>query len=84
MNKDCLIGFSLGLGIGAGLGLLLAPRSGEKTQKLIARRLRKSTDYFQDQASGLRDSAADLLEKGKEQVARHRQEFEHAYKRAMA
>ena len=84
MRKDCLTGFSLGLGIGAGLGLLLAPRSGEKTQKLIARKIRKSTDYFQDQASGLRDSAADLVEKGKEQVARHRQTFEHAYKRVLA
>jgi len=44
---------------------------------MIARKLRKSTDYFQDQASGLRDSAADLVEKGKVQL-------EHAYKRAMA
>ena len=56
----------------------------KKTQKMIGRKIRKSTDYFQDQASGLRDSAADLVEKGKEQVARHRQAFEHAYKRAMA
>jgi gas vesicle protein len=77
MNKDCLIGFSLGLGVGVALGILLAPRSGKRTQKLIASKLRKSTDYFQDQASGLRDSAADLVEKGKTQL-------EHAYKRAMA
>ena len=84
MNKNCLIGLSLGIGVGAGLGLLLAPRSGEKTQKLIARKLRKNTDYFQDRASGLCDSAAELVEKGKEQVARHRQGFERAYKRAMA
>jgi len=84
MNKDCLIGFSIGIGVGAALGILLAPRSGEKTQKMIARKLRKGTDYFQDQASGLRDSAADLVEKGKEQMARQRQAFEHAAKRAMA
>ncbi|HSP66233.1 MAG TPA: YtxH domain-containing protein [Bryobacteraceae bacterium] len=84
MKKDYLIGLSLGLGVGAALGLLLAPRSGEKTQKLIARKIRKSTDYFQDQASGLRDSATDLLEKGKEQIARHRQGIERAYKQAMA
>ena len=84
MNKDCLIGFALGLGVGAGLGLLLSPHSGEKTQKLIARKMRKSTDYVQDHASGLRESAAELVEKGKEQIARHRQGFEHAYKRAMA
>ena len=51
---------------------------------MIARKIRKSTDYFQDQASGLRDSAVDLVEKGKEQVARHRQTFEHAYKRVLA
>jgi len=84
MNKDCLIGLSLGIGVGAALGILLAPRSGEKTQKMIARKLRKSTDYFQDQASGLRDSAADLVEKGKEQMARQRQAFEQAAKRVMA
>lgn len=83
MNKS-MIGFSLGLGVGAAMALLYAPRSGAKTQKLLARKIRKSTDYFQDQASGLRSSAADLMEKGKEQVIRHRQELEHAYKRAMA
>jgi gas vesicle protein len=77
MNKNYLIGFSLGIGVGAALGILLTPQSGVKTQRMIARKLRKSTDYFQDQASGLRDSAADLVEKGKVQL-------EHAYKRAMA
>ena len=72
--------FPLGFGIGTGSGLLLAPLW-RKTQKLIARKIRKSTDYFQDQASGLRDSAADLLEKGKEQVARHRQGLEQRLRR---
>jgi len=84
MNKNYLIGFSLGIGVGAALGILLTPQSGVKTQRMIARKLRKSTDYFQDQASGLRDSAVDLVEKGKEQVAHHRQAFEHAYKRVIA
>ena len=84
MNKNYLIGFSLGIGVGAALGILLTPQSGVKTQRMIARKLRKSTDYFQDQASGLRDSATDLLEKGKEQIARQRQGLERAYKQAMA
>jgi gas vesicle protein len=84
MNKHGWIGLSLGLGAGAALGILLAPRAGKKTQELIARKIRRSTDYFQDQASGLRDSAANLFEKGKGQIVRHREGFEHAYKRAMA
>jgi gas vesicle protein len=91
MTKDCLIGFAVGVGVGTGLGLLLAPRSGARTQALIARKVRKSKSYFQAQVSGLRSSANDLLDKGKEQVSRHREGLEkafdagrHAYKNVMA
>jgi gas vesicle protein len=85
MNKDCLVGFSVGLGVGVGLALLLAPQSGEDTQAMIAGQAKKGKEYVKEQVSDLRDSASDLVDrgtdlvnKGKEQVARHRQNLEQA------
>jgi len=76
MNKNCVLGFSVGLGVGVGLALLLAPRSGEETQALIAKRARKGKEYVKGQVTELCDSASGLLEKGKKEVARHRQNIE--------
>jgi gas vesicle protein len=36
--------FAIGLGVGAALGILLAPRSGNDTRNLVARRAKDSVD----------------------------------------
>ena len=78
MAKNCALGFSLGFGIGIGLALLYAPQSGEGTQKMLARKARKSKEYVKGQASILRDQALELLEQGKQEVARQREGLERA------
>ncbi len=76
--------FLLGLGIGVAAGILWAPRSGEETRALIADKAGEGTEYLRNRAqdgteyvkqrSGeVRQSAADLYEKGRSQVARQRE-----------
>ena len=65
--------FILGLGAGVLLTLLYAPLSGEKTRRLISRRVQEGEDWVNDQASaaqdyvtstagGLRDKAREVAE----------------------
>ena len=71
MNKNNTLGLMIGFGLGVGVAVLFAPKSGDKTRLLIARRTREGTDYLKRQATVLRDSASDLMEKGQEEMARH-------------
>ncbi len=61
----------IGLGLGAGIALLFAPKTGDRTRLLIARRTRKGANYLKRQATDLRNSATDLIGKGQEEMARH-------------
>ena len=72
MNKDGLANFFLGLGIGVGIGMLFAPKSGEETRDLLLNKADEGKEYLKRQTSGLRDSASDLLDKGREAVSRKR------------
>ena len=78
MNKDCALGFMIGLGFGVGIALLFAPKSGDQTRSLIANKTREGTDYLKQQATELRDSAADVIEKGREEVTRHKEGLKRA------
>jgi gas vesicle protein len=71
MNKNNTIGLMIGFGLGVGVALLFAPKSGDRTRLLIARTTRDGADYLKSQATALRDSASDFIEKGQEEVARH-------------
>jgi gas vesicle protein len=62
MNKNNVFGVMIGFGLGVGVAVLFAPKSGDKTRLLIARR-----------ATELRDSATDLIDRGQEEVTRHAQ-----------
>jgi gas vesicle protein len=57
--------FLLGLGIGITAGVLFAPMAGDKARKQIAERASDGTDYLFKQGQQVRDTAADLVEKGK-------------------
>lgn len=71
--------FLLGLGIGVAAGLLWAPRSGEETRALLADKAGEGTDYLKSRAQDgsdyvrqrtgdLKQSAADLYDKGRSTV----------------
>lgn len=76
--------FLLGLGIGVAAGILWAPRSGDETRALIADKAGEGAEYLRNRAQDgseyvkqrgdeVRRSAADLYEKSRTQVSRHRE-----------
>jgi gas vesicle protein len=64
--------FLVGVGIGALLGVLFAPKSGEETRELLAKRADEGRDYAQKKARELRERADDLIERGKDLANRKR------------
>lgn len=64
--------FLVGLGVGTLLGILFAPKSGEETREYLASKADEGREFAQRKARELRERADDLLEKGKEGVARQR------------
>ena len=78
--------FVVGLGIGVAVGLLMAPRSGEETRRLIRTKADEGSDFLRTKAdegkefvrrrgTELRDSASDLIDRGKEAIARQKEQL---------
>jgi gas vesicle protein len=70
--------FFLGLGLGVAVGLLFAPKSGAETRDLLLTKADESKDYLRRTGEQLRDSASDVIEKGKTVVAKQRDQFSSA------
>jgi gas vesicle protein len=64
--------FFLGLGIGVAVGILFAPKSGEETRELIRSKAGEGKDYVKRRSEELRESAADVLERGKSTLVRQK------------
>ena len=60
--------FLLGFGIGITVGVLFAPKSGPESRDYLGSKAGEGTDYLLKQGQQLKDSAADLLERGKNVV----------------
>jgi gas vesicle protein len=67
--------FLLGFGIGVTVGVLFAPKSGSETRDYLSKtagdltdKASQGTDYLMQQGQQLKDSASDLLERGKQAV----------------
>jgi len=69
---DKFSSFLLGLGLGVGIGLVFAPQSGEETRDLLMSKADESKDYLKRQSEGLRGSASDIVDKGREAMNRQR------------
>ncbi len=67
--------FLVGLGIGALIGILYAPQSGEETRELLSKKADEGREYAQRKARELRERAEDLVEQGKQVVARQKESF---------
>jgi gas vesicle protein len=65
--------FVAGAGIGALLALLLAPKTGEQTRKLIAKKAEEGKDYVASKGRELKGQAEELVEKGKELVTKQKE-----------
>ena len=65
--------FVCGAGIGALLALLLAPKTGEQTRKLIAKKAEEGKGYVASKGREFRGQAEELVEKGKELVTKQKE-----------
>ena len=72
MTRDGLLKFLLGVGVGVGIGMLFAPRSGHKTRDLLKEKADEGQEYLKRRNSALRDSATDIIERGKEAIGRQK------------
>jgi gas vesicle protein len=69
-NVGC---FLVGVGIGVVVALLLAPETGEKTRKLIAKKAEEGRDYVASKGKEFRGQAEELAERGKGLVTKQRE-----------
>lgn len=60
--------FLMGLGVGVAVGMVMAPHSGEETRGMIRSKAAEGGDYVKKRSGELRDSATDLVERGKSAV----------------
>jgi gas vesicle protein len=60
--------FLAGLGAGVGLTLVLAPRSGAATRRLIGRKVDKGEDWIRDQAAAAQDSVKGRVKELRDRV----------------
>jgi gas vesicle protein len=72
MSTDGLANFLLGLGIGVGVGLLFAPKSGEETRDILLSKADEGKEYLKKQTSGLRESASEMVDKGRDVINRQK------------
>ncbi len=72
MDKSGLSSFLLGLGVGIGIGMLFAPKTGSDTRQAIKDKASEGTDYLKQRSTELKDTAGDLLAKGKEALGRQK------------
>lgn len=61
--------FLTGLGVGVVLGLLYAPRSGKKTQELIAKETQSGLDKVSAAGKRIRTQAGNFTEKASERIS---------------
>jgi gas vesicle protein len=61
--------FLVGAALGAVTALLLAPRSGAETRKLIAARAREGADVVANRSKAMADMAASYIDLGKDAAA---------------
>ena len=61
-NKGCgLLWFLTGLGAGVGLTLVLAPRSGAATRRIIGRKVDEGEEWIRDKAAEAQECVKDQL-----------------------
>lgn len=65
--------FAFGLGLGIAVGVLFAPRSGEETREFIRSKADEGKEYLRKRSDDIRDSASDVVERGKTMVNRQRE-----------
>jgi len=71
--------FLVGAALGAAAALLLAPRSGAETRKLIAARAREGADVVANRSRTVADMASTYIDRGKEALHHQRDQLSAAF-----
>jgi len=71
--------FMLGAMIGAATALLLAPRSGEETRKLIMSKAREGADIIANRTKSVVGKTSEYVERGKELLQQQRDQLAAAF-----
>jgi gas vesicle protein len=72
MDKNGLSSFLLGLGVGVAIGMLFAPKSGQETREIIKSKTGEGTDYLKQRGAGLKQTASEWVDKGKDALGRQK------------
>ena len=64
-----------GLAIGAIISLLMAPKAGSETRDIIAKKADEGRDYARKKSKELRKDAEGYLDKGKDVVAKQKEQL---------
>lgn len=67
--------FFLGLGLGVAAGILFAPKSGSETRELIKNKASEGGDYVKRRSGELRNSAGDLIDKGRSVISNQKDQL---------
>ena len=67
--------FLLGGFMGAAVALLLAPRSGEETRRLLAMKTREGADFVANRTKDVSDKTNVLIDRGKELLQQQRDQL---------
>ena len=71
--------FLCGLGVGVAVGMLFAPKSGAETRELILTKADEGKEFLVRQGVKIRDSAGDVVKKGKNLVTRQKDQISAAF-----
>ena len=72
MDKNGISSFLLGLGVGVAIGMLFAPISGQETREIIKNKTGEGTDYLKQRGAGLKQTASEWVDKGKDALGRQK------------
>ena len=64
-HGEKVIWFLVGAALGASVALLYAPQSGERTRRVIGKKVREGREVLSDRGRDLYDKGRDLYEKGR-------------------
>jgi len=68
MNSNEFTYFGIGAALGAAAAVLLAPKSGPETRRLLRSKAEEGSDYLASRASDARNTASEAIHRGKKVI----------------
>ena len=68
MSSNEMAYFGIAAALGAAAAVLLAPKSGPETRKVLRSKAEEGADYLASRASDARDTAAEAIHRGKKAI----------------